>query len=36
MEIKIRSIETLKLKLETVNASVTQLISNMGETQEAL
>lgn len=36
MEINIRSIETLKLKVETVNASVSQLIANMGETQEAL
>ena len=32
MEINIRSIESLKLKVETVNASVSQLVANLGET----
>ncbi len=34
MEIKIRIIETLKLKMDTMNASVNQLVVNMNETQE--
>ena len=34
MDIKIRSLDTVKLKIDTMNLSLNQLVKNVNETQE--